>query len=369
MEKIRICFLSLVLLAGLNSFSFSQLDQIDFLKGGVDDAEVLFQEYLSPYANIFGAALNAGWYNTAKTHKFGGFDVTMTLNVSWAPAADRIFNLNDLQLLGDFTGGPETPTVAGKKTEIRPEMVYKKDVPGIGEVEYARSSMPDGTDIFYLPVPMVQLSIGLPLGTEVSGRLLPNLDFGNSGNIGLWGVGLKHSISQYIPGLKKLPILDISAQGAYTKLKSYADIDYDPLDIVEDAAHDYVNDMEVWLDQRLKLDVTAWTANVVVSETLPVITFYQAIGYSNSTVDLGLNGNYPFPSIETEDNANMGEPVIKNIEGEGIIKDPIQMQMQNNKDLRLNAGFMLKLGVLTIHFDYTRANYSVATAGLGISFR
>jgi hypothetical protein len=43
--------------------------------------------------------------------------------------------------------------------------------------------------------------------------------------------------------------------------------------------------------------------------------------------------------------------------------------MQNSKDLRLNAGMRIKLAVLTIHFDYTKANYSVFTAGLGISFR
>jgi len=43
--------------------------------------------------------------------------------------------------------------------------------------------------------------------------------------------------------------------------------------------------------------------------------------------------------------------------------------MQNKMDLRLNAGLRLKLGVLTIQFAYTKANYSVFTTGLGISFR
>ena len=36
---------------------------------------------------------------------------------------------------------------------------------------------------------------------------------------------------------------------------------------------------------------------------------------------------------------------------------------------RLNAGIRFKFAVVTLHFDYTYANYSVATAGLGISLR
>ncbi|MFW5821360.1 MAG: DUF6588 family protein [Bacteroidota bacterium] len=43
--------------------------------------------------------------------------------------------------------------------------------------------------------------------------------------------------------------------------------------------------------------------------------------------------------------------------------------MENTKDLRLNIGMRIKLGVLTIHGDYTKANYSMVTAGIGISFR
>ena len=36
---------------------------------------------------------------------------------------------------------------------------------------------------------------------------------------------------------------------------------------------------------------------------------------------------------------------------------------------RFNIGLRLKLGPITIHGDYTKANYSNVTAGLGISFR
>jgi hypothetical protein len=36
---------------------------------------------------------------------------------------------------------------------------------------------------------------------------------------------------------------------------------------------------------------------------------------------------------------------------------------------RLNGGIKFKFAIITLHFDYTYANYSVVTAGLGISVR
>ena len=60
---------------------------------------------------------------------------------------------------------------------------------------------------------------------------------------------------------------------------------------------------------------------------------------------------------------------LKPNNGDGVVTDPLNVEMQNSKDLRLNAGFRIKLGVITFHFDYTKANYSVFTSGIGISFR
>jgi hypothetical protein len=110
---------------------------------------------------------------------------------------------------------------------------------------------------------------------------------------------------------------------------------------------------------------SSWNINLIVSETLPVISFYQGIGYASSSVDVGVLGNYPFPRLETS-GANAGNVVVTD---DDVLPDPIQFEIQNNKDLRLNAGFRLKFGVFTIHFDYTKAKYSVVTSGIGISFR
>lgn len=365
MKNIRSLFLTLALALGFNSIVFSQLSDVSFLKGGPEDAQALFQEYLTPYANIFGADLNAGWYNSAKPHKLGGFDLTITMNTAWAPPSARTFDASKLTLSPEASiiGDPISPTIAGKRTASAPDLLYQADFAG-NPVKIAQYTLPKGTGVNMIPLPMAQLTIGLPWGTDVSVRYLPSLPLGKAGNIGLWGVGGRHSILQHIPALKRLPVLDITAQGGYTRLTTFANIDYDPSSIGSQVV-DLTTNTNQWADQKLEMVASAWTMNLIFSETLPVISFYQGIGYSSSAVDLGLYGNYPFPRLATS-GAHAGEVVVEDAD---IIKDPLKFAMQNNKDLRLNAGLRLKLGVLTIQFDYTKANYSVFTTGLGISFR
>jgi hypothetical protein len=61
------------------------------------------------------------------------------------------------------------------------------------------------------------------------------------------------------------------------------------------------------------------------------------------------------------------------VTNQSAIKDPIDIEIKNQDGgttkPRFNAGIRFKFAVVTIHFDYTYANYSVATAGLGISLR
>ena len=343
----------------------SQIEQVDFIMGGLKDAKPLFETYLKPYANSFGASLNAGWYNSAKPHQLGGFDITFTINGSWAPVMDRTFNVSDLGLKGEVTGDPISPTIAGDKTEIRPNLSYYGNYEGTS-VKIADYKIPDGTGINLVPVPMAQLGIGLPLGTELNLRFLPTINLRDAGNIGLWGIGGKHSLSQHIPLFKSVPVIDISAQGGYTKMTTFANVNLPPSEVVLESGNDYTTEPALFKGQRIEFTAASWTLNLIASQTFPVISFYQGIGYSNSVVNFGLKGNYPIPTLKTS-GPYAGKVVVTDND---IITDPedLSFEMQNTKDLRLNVGLKLTLGVLTLQFDYTHANYSVITAGLGISF-
>jgi hypothetical protein len=50
-------------------------------------------------------------------------------------------------------------------------------------------------------------------------------------------------------------------------------------------------------------------------------------------------------------------------------KDFPVMNIENFSGIRANIGFRIKLAVITIHADYTRAQYNIISTGLGLSFR
>lgn len=351
--------LLLIFVFGLLSISFTLNAQIrefgNFVTTGVDDATELFEAYVTPYVNGFGASLTGGWYNTAKPHKLGGFDITLSINTSIVPDDHRMFSVDELSLtnLERMAGTNETsPTIAGER-ESGPDMQYAYQ-----DFSMEAFSLPAGTNIPYVPAPMIQAGIGLIKGTEIMGRFLPKV--GNTkGKFGLWGVGLKHDIKQWIPGFSKVPVLNVSVMGGYTRMNSFI-----VLDVTPDRLNlgDYYTGGDVWNDQKMITTVSSFTTNILISADLPIITFYGGVGLAITNANLKLEGNYPMIS-----NVTIDGPVVE------AQADPVDIKIKNQDGgvtkPRLNAGFRLKLAVITINLDYTWANYSMATFGLGLSIR
>jgi len=340
-----------------SSAALSQFDNVDFLKSATADGVSILEAYVAPYANAFGAGLNGGWYNTAKPHKLGGFDLTIGLNVGMVPAADETFDLSTLGLSANMNPKTGTaPTIAGPD-EGRPTMTYS-----VSGVTLASFTMPPGTGWKYIPVPTAQIGIGLPLGTEVKGRFVPRIPV-SDGDVMLWGVGLMHSIMQYIPGNELLPF-DASIFGGYTKLNANI-----PVSLQPGAPTNYTTyNNSSFSDQNLAATVQAFNVSAIASVNLAVITFYGGIGYTKTSTIMNLTGNFPTPvlvapALPAVPYAEYNDTGVKKGESFG------EINIENFSGMRANIGFRLKLAVVTIHFDYTRAQYNVFSTGLGISFR
>jgi hypothetical protein len=331
----------------------------NFVVGGADDAEKLFTAYMSPYINGFAASLTGGWYNTAKPHKLGGFDLTITINSAFVPDEFKTFDVDGLDLTSlSRIDGSETlsPTGAGKN-DAGPDMKYN-----YAGFDSAAFTLPPGTGIGLVPSGMIQAGIGLFKGTELIGRYLPKVGY-KKGKAGLWGVGLKHDIKQWIPGLNKVPVLNISVMGGYTAMNSFVSLSVTPerLNLA-----DYYSGADVWNDQKMVLTSSSFTANLVVSADLPIVCFYGGVGFATTKTNFKLQGNYPMiDHIETT-----SVPPVPVVEA---VADPINFEISNKEGTktkpRLNAGVRLKLALLTLQFDYTRAKYNMATFGIGLSFR
>jgi len=343
--------------------SAGQKTHLDFIYGGIEDAEAILQEYLKPYANIIGSDLNAGWYTTARPHKLGGLDVIATVSWAKAPASALTYHTSELDLNGTInrTTTGEAPTIAGRQ-EIRPNVSYTEAVnlgeDNVQDIEYASFDLPDGTGMDFFPLPMGQLTVGLPFGTDVSARFVPMIGLKDYGEIGLWGVGGKHSISQWLPFAKRLKFLDVSLQGGYTKVTSSAHVVVEPQASVEVDPYPMFN----WDDQFIVQKVEGWTVNLIASQTIPVLNFYQGIGYASSLVEILVEGHYPIQTMITSE-TDLGKTTYT------IEEDPISMKYENFNNLRINAGARIKLGVFTLHYDFTYTYYATHSVGVGFTFR
>ncbi len=352
-----------LMISSFLSTSKAQMNSLYFMYGPNSDARIFLQEYLNPYTDILGSNLNGSWYNTARTHKLGGIDVTATFGIAFAPPEALQYDLSMVTgISGSINGASIAPTALGTLTD-RPELVFNDQiVNGIGELETherVRYIHPDGEGRDFVPLPMAQISVGLPFGTEISARFVPSVDLGFGSETGLWGIGGKHSISQWVPIIKKLGFIDIAVQGGYTKVTSSIH------QILPPVAEIDPNPIANWDDQFLVMDVHGWTVNLIASQTIPIVTIYEGIGYASSIAEIAMIGHYPVNDVISDPTSpDFGSTTYT------VAEDPIEeMIIDGYRGLRLNAGIRFKLGVFTIHYDFTRTQHTTHTGGLGFTFR
>src|SRR5690554_4238051 len=252
----------------------AQKQVTDFLEMGVEDARIVSEAYLQPYGEMLGKSLNGGWYNSAGVHRIGGFDLTFGVNMAMVPDVGKTFDVE--ALLPQMSAGwsledPNlymAPTAAGSMPEaLRPGLRYQ------GEPVL---TLPDGSGFDKLPAPMVQAAVGLPWDTEVALRFIPSTSLGDAGKINLYGFGVKHSLKQYIPFLKRMPMLQSSLMLGYTRLGSDVGVSY-----------------AGGSDQQLEITSGAFTSRLLVGLNMPILALYTGVGYGTTNSDFALKGEYP----------------------------------------------------------------------------
>jgi hypothetical protein len=316
-------------------------DEIDqLLNESIDDGRKLISAYVSPFMQSATLGLNQGWYNTAKAHKIGGIDLTITGNAMTIPQSDLLFDVSKLDLevieLDEITPTyPMAPTVLGPSTQ--PTFRYTDEETGFSQTYVGPGGIDLKEEIGHnlVPVPMANLGIGLPKGTDLKLRFTPTINIGEAGTVKILGFGILHDVKQWIPGIKLLPF-DLAGFVGYTKfqLEYYFDLENNP-------------------DQRGIFEMNATTVQGLISKKFSVLTLYGGMGYNIAKSNLAMKGTY-----DINDDGEIGPNEI----------DPLDLQFAAS-GFRTTAGFRVKLAVLTLHADYTIQKYKCLTAGIGISVR
>jgi len=313
----KLLFTLLSGLIGLSSFGQSQ----NILANDIAQGEKLIEAYFTPMAESFGTGLNSGWYNTAKPHSLVGFDLTFTLNTVIIPNSAKTFNIEDAGGTIFTSTQTEASTIFGS-SESTP-MKYTNNSTGL-DVDF---DMPVGLKTPAVPLPMIQAGIGLIKNTAIDIRYMPMLNIGDNINVNLFGVGIKHDLLQWIPIFGDAIPMSLSLQGGYTSLNTELKI----------------------LEQEVSLKTKATTINLVASKKILMITGYIGVGYNSSTTTFSADPNFDLGGIE--------------------FNDEVKIDFESNNNLRANIGLRLNITLITIQADYTFAEYSTATLGLGVSLR
>ena len=311
--------LLIVILSLFTTKSFSQV-QIE----NINDAQAFLQEYLNPLGNGLGAITNNGWYNSAKPHKVLGFDATFTLSILNVSDEKKSFDPNSIS---NFSSSEtSTPTILGSGDGA------------IVQYDGEEFKLPNQkTSFSTLILPNFNFGLGIFKKTELNGRFIPNykynLGFFGKGEIGMWGVGFKHDLLQWIPIIGNAIPISLSLQAGHTQLNSELSI----------------------LDQEVNIDVQATNLNIILSRKLLMLTGYTSFGYNFSTTTFSAGEN-----INDSENFNLNELEIDL---------PIEMKFENNNEFRANVGLRFNLAVVNINANHTFSKYPVTTLGLGVGLR
>lgn len=364
---------SVFLLFANISASYAQIESSgQFIRAGVEDANILFQEYLKPFGKGFGPGLNSQWVHAAKPHRTLGFNISVRAGLAVVPDVDKSFDVtqfdyNRLRYADDPGDSPITPTISGENTQGS-RMLAETEVTlpdgSTQQVTLADFNMPEGTGFGYIPAPMIQAGVGLVKDTEITVRYLPPVSMPFDGKIDLFGAGVKHGINQWLPGGNLIPV-DLSVMAGYTSLGVTVNFDVQP-DVDANTRNPYEGQPETWEGQQLVMNSNSFTAMALVGKSLPILSVYGGVGIETSSLDLNVNGSYPVNGPDDPSNPDYEAGKYKVV---NKVDDPISLSYDGANSLKAMAGLRIRLAVISINADYTIGNYPVASVGLGISFR
>lgn len=363
--------LGATMFAWQSSVAQSNNDLSKLFRVGFSDLETVATGYVKPVGVGFAAGMGGNWYNTANTHDVLGFEINLNAGALFVPDKDKTFSLLGLKKLQ--TVDPTKTTApsfsgSGSGTDVA---IYQNDTTIAGKfipkTAIAKFTTPDGV-AGIIPALCVQGTIGLPKGTDLTIRFLPKAEIGGV-NGSLWGVGVKHNIKQWIPGLDEVPF-SLSVMLGYTKFN----LDYSfeskdrvyPWTLVNDTSKiglSYPSGSD-YAGQGFKINTSSLMANVIVSKTLLFFTPFLGLGFNQNNFKFNFKGDFPVLT-DAVISGSTTKPLTYKVEN---LKDPIQLDY---KTFMPNAtlGFKLKFGIVGLHAQYTFQEYPYASGGLNFGFR
>lgn len=356
MKNLFIKTLCLTAILVYSKGTFAQTDAASFIRAGESDAKKLIGAYLQPITKGLASGVNDAWYSTAKPLGLFGFDIRFGFGASIVNNDSKTYTLNGIGINSDPNSKFLLSPVNGDRNTYQPTIVgdgngSRLAVSALNPIDNSRiyldtirSFSGSNSPISFGTIPFIQISLGLIKGTEIMFRMMPiqSGDFTSSG----FGFGIKHSISQWIWGVDKLPI-DISGIYTYNKNNLTYAFDNNFLDADRNspnalAINDYKN------SQKLTITTSGHQFGAIISKKLTFFTPYVGFTFNSATSQLALKGIYPIQSIRENSITHLPEKFNDNI------TDPISFANTLNS-VRSALGFRMKFLLFSFGAEYNQA--------------
>jgi Family of unknown function (DUF6588) len=261
--------------------------------------------YFGPVVDAIGADLSSGLYHTARIPK-EGFHVSLELIYMSAR-----FSSGERSFVA-FTEGDFRP----EQSAVAPTVVGSKDPVSVEGDAGTKFWFPGGFDIAAFDFATPQLRVGSILGTEALVRFvfIPTGDE-HLGTPSLYGVGFRHSVSQYF---NDLPI--DAAVGAFWQRSTLGE---------NERGGDIVS-------------ADAWTVGFQASKRYSWLEPYVGVAYNNLALDLSYEGDAP--------------------------EDVVDLSLDSGDHFRMTLGVSVNVSFLAVHGEYNSGGQDAFALGLAVGY-
>lgn len=176
----------------------------------IDDAIFFTDKYVTPATDAAVYQAASGWVNTSRKANLWDLTLGLHVNTFFVPQSDRKFRISN----SDFSFF----TIEGAETALTPSTLGSDQfVTLVGELDGSQVVLktPEGINRETVIYPYLQGSLGLWYGTEIIAKFSPKVTLKNV-EYQVYGIGLKHNLSQYFEYLKKRKI-HFSVLAAYSR--------------------------------------------------------------------------------------------------------------------------------------------------------
>jgi hypothetical protein len=258
--------------------------------------------YIQPMADLFGANMNAGFYHSAAIPT-AGLTLSIELIGMGSVVSDDHKKYTANAPAGFSPATFQTATIFGEKGATISHTVDPT-------IKYSGSDGIIDASLFPLAVP--QLRVGSIYGTELTVRLIgtPSIDNDAFPSTTLFGIGARHSVSQYMP----VAPLDIAVGLFYSSFTVGDIIDFKGLSIGAQA-----------------------------SKSFSVLSLYGGVAWEQSTMDLVYTSTVP---------------------GVGNVN----IELDGDNSFRFTVGAGLSIAILHIFADANFGSITNFSGGIGVGF-